>query len=217
MGHIQDLTASGVFGRRMREVREKANISQVQLSERLAALGVDLSRKALIELERRPPRRRVSLDEALAIAAALGVAPIHLMVPFESEAVLSDDAAEEGIFDPTASLSVGNLTMIPIVARKWIRGTAIYPEAPLELWHRFYCIEVPPAVRYRLRELAAYARTHKEKLGRWKLPPMEVPNEERATERGVPGFTTPENRKGFPAPLWSWLMNERDEEERTNG
>jgi site-specific recombinase XerC len=44
--------------------------------------------------------------------------------------------------------------------------TAIYPDAPLELWPHFYCIEVPPAVRYRLRQLAAYARTHKEKLGR---------------------------------------------------
>jgi DNA-binding XRE family transcriptional regulator len=72
----------------MREVRGKAKISHVQLSKRLAALGVDMSRKALIELERQPPRRRVSLDEALAIAAALGVAPIHLMVPFEDDAVL---------------------------------------------------------------------------------------------------------------------------------
>lgn len=67
-------------------------------------------------------------------------------------------------------------------------------------------------MRYRLRQLAAYARAHKEKLGRWKLPPMEVPAEERATELAVPGFTTPENLEGFPAPLWSWLMNEREEE-----
>jgi transcriptional regulator with XRE-family HTH domain len=219
MGHAQSITASEVFGQRMREARERAGISQVQLSKRLAAIGVEMSRKALIELERQPPRRRVSLDEALAIAAALGVAPIHLMVPFEDDAVLSEELAEEGIFDATTELKVGNLTMVPVVARKWIRGTAIYPEAPLdELWHRFYCIEVPPAVRYHLRQLAAYARDHKEKLGRWKLPPMEVPAEARATEVGpVPGFSTPENRKGFPAPLWSWLMNERDEEENDGG
>jgi transcriptional regulator with XRE-family HTH domain len=207
------MSASEVFGQRMREARERAGISQVQLSKRLATLGVEMSRKALIELERKPPRRRVSLDEALAMAAALGVAPIHLMVPFEDDAVLSEELAEEGIFDAATELKVGNLTMAPRVARKWIRGTAIYPDAPLELWHRFYCIEVPPAVRYRLGQLAAYVRDHKEKLGRWKLPPMDVPIEDRATEMNVPGFTTPENSKGFPAPLWSWLMNERDEEE----
>ena len=166
----------------MREARDRAGISQVQLSERLAALGVTVSRKALLEMERMPPRRRVSLDEALAIAAALGVAPIHLMVPFEDDTVLSEDLADEGVFEAKTSLKVGNLVMVPVVARKWIRGTAIYPDpGPLELWHRFYCVEVPPAVRYRLRKLAAYARAHREKLGRWKLPPMEVPIEDRPT------------------------------------
>ena len=155
-------TPSETFGQRMREARDRAGISQVQLSERLAALGV---------------------------------APIHLMVPFEDDTVLSEDLADEGVFEAKTSLKVGNLVMVPVVARKWIRGTAIYPDpGPLELWHR-------------------YARAHREKLGRWKLPPMEVPIEDRPTEMGpVPDFPSPENGRGFPAPLWLWLMNEKEEE-----
>jgi transcriptional regulator with XRE-family HTH domain len=206
---LKDLRPTQVFANRLREVRDKAGLSQEDVRQRLEDMGYELSRSAIAQIEL--GRRRVTLDEALALAVALGVAPVHLMVPFEDEAVISEDAADDGIFEPTKRLKVGNLLLLPFEARQWIRGTAIYPEAPLDLWHRFYCVEVPPAVRYRLRQLAAYARAHKERLGRWTLPPMEVPAEERTTEMAVPGFTTPKDRRGFPAPIWTWLMNEKEE------
>src|SRR5205814_8867413 len=59
--------------------REAAGLSQTQLSALLNDLGVRLNRQAVIALEAKPQARRVSLDEALAIAACLGVAPVHLM------------------------------------------------------------------------------------------------------------------------------------------
>jgi transcriptional regulator with XRE-family HTH domain len=219
---LDELTPTETFARRLREARENAKLSQEDLRRRLDEdIGFKkltksgfkkLSRSAIAQIEL--GKRDVSLDEVLAIAAALGVAPIHLIVTFEDERVISEESAELGIFEPTAALKIGDrLSLIPVEARKWIRGTSIYPDAPLDLWRRYYVTEVPPAVRYRLRQVAAFARDHKEKLGRWKLPRLEIPSEERATEMAVPGFTTPENHQGFPTPLWTWLMYEREEED----
>jgi transcriptional regulator with XRE-family HTH domain len=209
---MRQLTPSEAFGERMREAREAAGLSQAQLSARLNDdLGIKLNRQAIIALEAKPQARRVSLDEALAISACLGVAPVHLMVPFESERVISEEAAEEGIFEPTTELKVGDkLALIPIVARMWIRGTAIYPSAPLDLWPRYYVTQVPPAVRYRLRQLAAYVREHEKKLGRWKLPPLDIPIEERPAEMALEGFTL-ERRQELPAPLWTWFKEEEND------
>lgn len=129
---------------------------------------------------------RGPLDEALAIAAALAVAPVHLLVPFEKPEVLNEDVAEAGIFEAEANLKIGDgVVLSPLVVRAWIRGTAIPGgyDTPMDEWYRFYAVEVPPPTRHRLRRQAEYVRS-------------------------VPGLTTPENREGLPAPLGTMLMFE---------
>src|SRR5438128_1706924 len=102
----QELSPSQAFGQRLRDARRTAprQLSQAELSKRLGDLGVPVSRQTLIEIEK--GNRRVTLDEALAIAAAVGVAPVHLMVPFEDDEVLNPDAAEEGVFRSSIRLRV---------------------------------------------------------------------------------------------------------------
>jgi transcriptional regulator with XRE-family HTH domain len=205
---VEELTPTEAFRRRLREVRASTGISQADLAARLDALDYKLSRGAIADIER--GERRVSLDDALAVAAALGVAPLHLIVPFESDRVISEEAADIGIFEPVAELVVTpKLKMIPMVARSWIRGTAIHLDAPLDHWRTYYRDETPPARRRQLDQQAEWVRQHAAAKGRPVLPELEPLDEEREPEMAVPGFTTPENRAGFPASLWTVLMHEK--------
>jgi transcriptional regulator with XRE-family HTH domain len=63
--------------------RNRRGISAEQLARRIADLGGRLSRVAITEIET-GRRRRISLDEALLLAAALNVPPPLLFFPFES-------------------------------------------------------------------------------------------------------------------------------------
>jgi transcriptional regulator with XRE-family HTH domain len=208
---MSDLTPSAAFGKRLREVRERARpkITQAQLVERLAELGFELNRDAVIQIE--SGRRRVTLDEALAIAAVLGVAPVNLVVPLENpERLLRDEGS---VYEPTALLAVGNLRLFPWEARAWIRGTEIYGNAPVDLWHRYYVTEVPPGYRRRLDELAEAVQRFKGATGHFKLPKQPPLQEEKVLEMPVPGYPMLEGRQTFPAPLWTYLMFERPQQE----
>jgi transcriptional regulator with XRE-family HTH domain len=94
--------ASQVFARRVREVRRRRNWSQADLAARL---GVDRTTVAKIEREG-GTRSNVSLTELFDIAAALGVTPVQLLVPRDSE----------------AGVVVGGKVIPPKAAREWIRG-----------------------------------------------------------------------------------------------
>ena len=190
-------------------------MSQQQLSQRLAdVVGYKLKRQAISEIE--AGDRRVSVDEWLALSAALAVCPLYMVTPFESDEVVNEEAAEAGLFATTTDLRVGDrLALIPIEARRWIRGTAIYNDASVDDWPRFYCDEVPPAVRYRLGWLAAYVRDHARKLGHWVLPPLEVPAEYKTNHMAVPGRLDPDTQLpepvDVPAPLWTWINSNQKE------
>jgi transcriptional regulator with XRE-family HTH domain len=67
------------FARRVREVRERRGWTQQQLAERLRELGVPIDRTKVNRVE--TGARAVSVDDALAIAAALGVSPSVLFFP----------------------------------------------------------------------------------------------------------------------------------------
>jgi transcriptional regulator with XRE-family HTH domain len=181
ISNMDELTAEETFRRRAREAREKAGLSQQDVVDRLVAIGyVDgvtdagepkprLSRAAIAEIEREGGRR-IRLDDALAIAAALGIAPVHLIVPFEdpepidltyrvkdreSGAIREETPADHGLFNPTAKLKIGDkLSLAPSEARPWIRGQSLYVDAlgNAELEARFYYEEVPPPRRYQLDE-----------------------------------------------------------------
>ncbi|WP_344047078.1 hypothetical protein [Streptomyces thermoalcalitolerans] len=105
---------SDAVGRRVREVRERRRLTVQQLSELCAEkAGYELSVQALYNLEngRRDKdgrrRRLVTVDELLALATALNVAPVHLLV------------------DPDSSEPYPVTTLVsapPPAVRSWIRG-----------------------------------------------------------------------------------------------
>lgn len=209
----RELTPGEAFAEQMKKARRSAGVTQADLSARLERLGFHLSRAAILEIEKKS--RRISLDEALAISAALDVAPVNMIVPFEDDRVLDDEAADlgYGVFEPVSKLKIGSaLVMIPSEARSWIRGTAIHLSASVEGWNQYYCVQVSPGERHQLRKVADYVLAHHKKLGRWKLPKCEPIPTEEPPEMAVPGFTTPENRRGFPAPIWTWLMFHQKED-----
>jgi transcriptional regulator with XRE-family HTH domain len=80
---------SHVFVKRLREVRERRNLSQTQLARLMTDAGRPLSKVALLRIE--TGKRGLSLDEALALAALLPVAPAHLLSPPDDAMVWPTD------------------------------------------------------------------------------------------------------------------------------
>jgi transcriptional regulator with XRE-family HTH domain len=67
---------SQVFGKQVQAARERLRLTQADLATRLARLGLPTHQATVARLE--TGGRRVSVDDALALAAALGVSPLHL-------------------------------------------------------------------------------------------------------------------------------------------
>jgi transcriptional regulator with XRE-family HTH domain len=216
-------TANATFARRLVEARKSAGLSQAKLAARLRdVVGyVDdkgkplLSRQAIAEIENAKVGRRVSVDEWLALSAAVGACPLYMVTPRESPEVVSVEAAEMGVFEAPVHLRVSDrLTLHPSAARRWIRGKEIFDGAPLADWTTYFCVEVPPAYSYRLKQAAAFVRGHAQKLGRWKLPPVEIPIEEEEHQLYGVGVRDEEgNEVGVPQSLWTWIKSERELEE----
>jgi transcriptional regulator with XRE-family HTH domain len=80
------------FRRQMRFLRKERGWTQQDLSDRLASLGWDVDRTALLRIEK--GEREVALAEALLISAALNVPPVWLFLPIEDgvKARLAPDA-----------------------------------------------------------------------------------------------------------------------------
>jgi transcriptional regulator with XRE-family HTH domain len=88
-----------VFGRRIAEVREHRGWTQKQLAER-----VSMRRETITMIE--SGKRRVTIDEWLAIAAALNAPPLHLIVSMDDEAMGT----------------IGKEVHVATRLRAWIRG-----------------------------------------------------------------------------------------------
>lgn len=102
-----------VFARRVKAVREGRGWTQKQLAARLTEIGFPTDRVTIHKIESGGTRaRNVPLREALAIAAALELAPVHLFAPLEDEAMV---AVTETDVVPAAHL------------RDWIRGGSVLP------------------------------------------------------------------------------------------
>ena len=115
-------TPESVFRRRLKEAREEARMSQRDLVQRLDAIGLSLNQSAIARIER--GERHVSLDEAIAIAAVLDAAPIHLFLPIEGESAH---------LAPKLKVQIDR-------ARAWARG-----QRPLDPTNaRFYQFQSPP-------------------------------------------------------------------------
>lgn len=126
---------SEVFAAHMRKAREHVGLTQAGLAQTLREqFGLRFERQAVLEIEK--GKRRVSLDEAVAICAALDIAPVYAFTPWEED---------------SASLKVGGGLLSPEHARGWVTGRqhgpeSSYPEAML----RFYYTNVPAPRRHQL-------------------------------------------------------------------
>ena len=104
--------------RAIRKFRETRSWSAAYLANRCALLGMpSLDRSAITNIET-GRRKRIGVDELLVLAAALSVAPTHLLVPLTDEPYA---------IVPTRTTNAGR-------AREWVRGNypLRFPTLPME-------------------------------------------------------------------------------------
>jgi len=83
-------TPGQVLAHRVREARKRRDWTQQQLADRLRELGFPTHRLTIAKIEKGGTRaENAPLREVLALAAALDVAPVHLLVPLEDEAMVA--------------------------------------------------------------------------------------------------------------------------------
>lgn len=113
---------SELLGARVRELRAlNGGWSQRDLADRLQGHSVRLHHSAVAKVE--TGARRVDLDELLALAYVLNVAPVHLFVP------------PVGGEDETVHVEiVDGVRVAPSTLRRWIRGLFPIGQDP----RRFY-------------------------------------------------------------------------------
>lgn len=115
-----------VFRRRLQEAREaRGGMSQRELAARVANIGMKINQSAITRIER--GERKVSLGEAIALAAALDVAPVNLFLPIDGD--------EPVRLAPALEVDLTH-------ARKWATGER--PLDPANL--RFYAYQSAYAV-----------------------------------------------------------------------
>jgi transcriptional regulator with XRE-family HTH domain len=116
------LTFDQTVARRVRALRERHGWSQQDLVDKLKNFGMPIDRSAVARLEN--GRRAVSLEEAMRLAFALNVAPVHLLVDPDSDEPIVPVVGHE---------------LEPWAARAWIRG-----QKPI-MWQepRVYFSEIP--------------------------------------------------------------------------
>ncbi|WP_158642423.1 helix-turn-helix domain-containing protein [Actinomadura sp. WAC 06369] len=129
-------TPSDIVGARVRAVRQRRGWTAAQLAERCTEHGApEITASVVTDLEtgRRDKdtkrrRRNITVDELLALACALDVAPVHLLVPTDGN-------------DPY--LVTHDRFVRPARAREWVRGRHPLPwsdprlffsEVPAEEW-----------------------------------------------------------------------------------
>jgi transcriptional regulator with XRE-family HTH domain len=102
---------SEVFAEQMRIQRARKGWTQKQLATKLAKLGFAVHQTTIGKWE--SGERRISLDEALAIAVALDVGPAHMVAGSYSDVTFSH---------PNIALSPKTAPVSARQMRMWIRG-----------------------------------------------------------------------------------------------
>jgi len=101
------LTPHGVIAQRVRQLRDGRGWSAERLAQEMTSAGVPWTRIVVTKLETRR-RPSISVEELLALAYALGVAPVDLLVPGD---------ADEEPYDVTPTV-----TEPAAAVREWIAG-----------------------------------------------------------------------------------------------
>ncbi len=110
------------FAARVREVRNRRGWSQRELAERVTAAGRPMNASAVTKIE--GGTQGVSLNDALVLAAVLGVAPIHMIVPMDGDLPPVEGLPPGDPGHPTSTPTdlTDKLRIHPPEARTWIRG-----------------------------------------------------------------------------------------------
>ncbi len=185
------------LARRVREVRTARGWSAQELAQRCAALGMpalDRSTIANIESGR---RQRVGVDELLVLALALGVAPVHLLVPLT-----------EQWYAATPDRVTGTSRV-----REWVRGN--YPMHGADV--------NDPAARSADREM--YLSQRPAPADDWTAPPEPTPEERedrrrdrlrKLAEAEEAGLVTIQRHGDMwavtPTAEWTELLGEGDDD-----
>lgn len=118
-----------MIGARVKELRARNGLTAQKLADALASEGVPWERGTVTKLETRR-RDNVTVNELLALAKVLNVAPVHLLVPLEDDQPMP--------VTPETMMQAGHV-------REWVRARKALPGTDL----RIFRTEVP------LSELAA--------------------------------------------------------------
>jgi transcriptional regulator with XRE-family HTH domain len=106
----ESAAVSGVVGRQVKAAREQLHLSQADLAKRLDELGLPAHQATVARLE--TGGRRISVDDVLALAAALGVSPLYLLTAsYTHETVRVTPKHEAG----------------PAQMRRWVAGQVQLP------------------------------------------------------------------------------------------
>jgi transcriptional regulator with XRE-family HTH domain len=112
-----------MFAARVRELRTGRGWSAQRLADEMTKVGIPWPRNVVVNLERNR-RQSIGVDELLGLAYVFDVAPVHLLVPIDSE----------GQYTPVPGVNV------PLrQARAWIRGQDTIGEVDV----RRYASQVP--------------------------------------------------------------------------
>ncbi|MBE3000197.1 helix-turn-helix transcriptional regulator [Nocardiopsis sp. HNM0947] len=108
----------GTIARRVQELRNRKGWSAAELGEKLTEKGVPWDRFTVRALEG-GRRKNVTVQEFLALAVVLDVAPVHLLFPLH-----------EGAYEITPNGSLFKTG----AARHWFRGTEPYPRGDRQMY-----------------------------------------------------------------------------------
>lgn len=173
-------TPSGIVAARIKGIRTRQGLTAQAVSDRLAGVGVHLSRATLAKIE--AGLREASLDEACAIALVLNVALVELLSP----AVADDDTA--------VMVAPGHVYPAPIV-RQWILGVEPLPSQNYHVFHAQAETVTVADVARALRVLNRF-RTAQEQVGAaWDLDHLLAVAEQWET------FTSPDTYVALDEPL----------------
>lgn len=175
----RDLWPGEVFAKRLREVRKRRDWTQQQLADRLEELGYKIDRVILTRIESgRSRARQAKLEEVLAISFALGVSPLHMIVPFDRDLRLRVPGCKQ--------------PMPPLIVRRWLQGLdTLADEDP-----RWFWTEVPPEDLDEVLEQARQVRqgtpsgvqerfVREDMAERGEMPPIIPEDEREAIARAI--------------------------------
>ena len=112
---------SGIFRRRLREVRDGRRMTRVELSARLDEIGHPIDALTIARIEN-GRAKRVHLDDVVALAYALDVSPLFLLLPYGKGETVPVDGLEIPVYDDLVTIASGLDPIDHYALRSWLRA-----------------------------------------------------------------------------------------------